>query len=198
MRTNGNYDKIALIGVCLAMPLPSLRAESPTPPSPPAIVYHATPILNSAYPSIVCRAMRSAKKTIKIAMFSISSGYSARNPMSLLMGECISAAKRGVRVTVIADFCDHADGNLYAVNARTLDYLRQNGVDTYFDSPKAKTHDKVVLIDDATLIVGSHNWSKAAMTENIETSIMIGSTPPDPAFARYFEEIKAACAPSRI
>lgn len=164
----------------------------------PAISYRATPIISGEYPAVVCGALRGAKQSIKIVMFSISAGYSTKNPMSLIMRECIDAAKRGVKVTVIADWCDHADGNVYTINARTLDYLRENGVDTYFDSPKTKTHDKLVLIDDATIIIGSHNWSKAAMLENAETSIMITSAPPDPAFSRYVEQIQSSCVPSRL
>lgn len=164
----------------------------------PAITYHATPIISGEYPAVVCRAMREAKQSIKVVMFSISAGYSTKNPMSMIMRECIDAVKRGVKVAVIGDWCDHADGNLYAVNVRTLDYLRENGVETYLDSPKTKTHDKMVLIDDATIIIGSHNWSKAAMLVNAEASVMISSTPPDPAFSRYFEQIKSSCAPSRL
>lgn len=198
MRSIGRAGAIALFA-CLSQGIPPpLRAETPPPSPRRAILYRATPIVNAAYPAVVSRAMRGAKRSIKIVMFSISAGYSPRNPMSTLMEECIGAARRGLRVTVIADFCDHADGNLYAINARTLEYLNQNGVETYFDHPKTKTHDKVVLIDDATLIVGSHNWSKAAMSRNVEVSIMITSSPPDPAFARYVEEIKSACLPSRI
>lgn len=200
MISTGKAFRVALSGaLCLATSLPDIHGELGTADGQVCTIsYLATPIISGEYPAVVCRAMRSAKRSIKIVMFSISAGYSPKNPMSLIMDECIGAAKRGVRVTVIADWCDHADGNLYAVNTRTLDYLRENGVDTYFDSPKTKTHDKLVLIDDATLIMGSHNWSKAAMTKNAEASIMITSAPPDPAFARYFEEIKSSCVPSRL
>lgn len=198
MRSIGRAGAIALFACLSQWFPPPLRAETPPPSPRRAILYRATPIVNAVYPAVVSRAMRGAKRSIKIVMFSISAGYSPRNPMSTLMEECIGAARRGLRVTVIADFCDHADGNLYAINARTLEYLNENGVETYFDHPKTKTHDKVVLIDDATLIVGSHNWSKAAMSRNVEVSIMITSSPPDPAFARYVEEIKSACLPSRI
>ncbi len=165
--------------------------------APPAIAYRVSPIIDGAYPAVVCRAMQSAKRSIKIAMFSISAGYSPRNPMTSLMGECIAAVKRGVRVTAVADMCDHADGNVYAINQRTLDYLRLNGVETYVDGPGTKTHDKLVLIDGATLVIGSHNWSKAAMTRNAEISVMIASDPPDPAFDRRFEEIRSSCVPAR-
>lgn len=161
------------------------------------ITYRATPIICGEYPAIVCRAMRSAKKSIKVAMFSISAGYAKRNPMSAIMREVIAAAERGVRVTVIADWCHHSGGNLYAVNERTLDYLREHGVETLFDSPAHKTHDKIVLIDDSVLVIGSHNWSRAAMESNSEVSVMVVSCPPDPAFARYFDEVKSACTPSR-
>ena len=50
------------------------------------------------------------------------------------------------------------------------------GIPTYIDSVHAGTHDKVMIIDQETVITGSFNFSKSAETQNSENVLIIRSS----------------------
>jgi phosphatidylserine/phosphatidylglycerophosphate/cardiolipin synthase-like enzyme len=52
-----------------------------------------------------------------------------------------------------------------------------------------KLHHKFALIDDITVIVGSHNWSKAANTTNDENTLVITSPTVAKHFRREFDRL---------
>lgn len=52
-----------------------------------------------------------------------------------------------------------------------------------------KLHHKFAVIDEATVIVGSHNWSKAANVENDETLLVIRNPTVAAHFNREFERL---------
>ena len=52
-----------------------------------------------------------------------------------------------------------------------------------------KLHHKFAVIDDHTVIVGSHNWSHAANTTNDETLMVIHNPTVAAHFSREFERL---------
>ena len=52
-----------------------------------------------------------------------------------------------------------------------------------------KLHHKFAVIDDSTIIIGSHNWSHAANTDNDETLLVIESPTVAAHFNREFERL---------
>ncbi|MEL6940633.1 MAG: phospholipase D-like domain-containing protein, partial [Cyanobacteria bacterium J06598_1] len=52
-----------------------------------------------------------------------------------------------------------------------------------------KLHHKFAIIDERTVIVGSHNWSHAANTNNDETLLVIQSPTVAAHFSREFERL---------
>ena len=61
--------------------------------------------------------------------------------------------------------------------------------------PGDKLHHKFAVIDEATVIIGSHNWSHAANTENDETLLVIRNPTVAAHFNREFERLSRAPSP---
>ena len=91
------------------------------------------------------------------------------NPVNGLVEELVLARRRGVEVKVVME-----DSRL---NQNRLAYrkLKDNEIDVSFDTAERLMHIKGLSIDDRYLVIGSTNWSTAAMTRNYELSALLDS-----------------------
>ncbi len=99
-----------------------------------------------------------------------------------LVNALAEAKERGVNVRVVLDQnVDWTEGSAFGFwdpsgkNRRAYEYLRQRGVDVFFDDKTDFTHAKLLVIDKETVILGSSNWSEKALTRNLETNVLIRS-----------------------
>ncbi len=80
-----------------------------------------------------------------------------------------AAAKRGLDVRVIVDAESAAKSNSRAGQAA------QGGVPVFTDAEHAVSHNKIIVIDGATVITGSYNFVKRAEYKNAENMLVIRS-----------------------
>jgi cardiolipin synthase len=98
-----------------------------------------------------------------------------------LVQALISAAKRGITVKVILDqnidFTEETNDNaIYQnKNQEAFELLRKNNVPVFYDEADVFTHAKALVIDNETVILGSTNWSKEALSRNNEANALIRS-----------------------
>ncbi|MFH1037132.1 MAG: phospholipase D-like domain-containing protein [PVC group bacterium] len=171
---------------------PSFDLDVPLGTSAVKPSYEVVSLIDKAYYPALHKAIKKAKKSIYVAMFIISMGNSASDPVRVLLNELIAAKKRGVDVKVMVENPLSSDSSLYEKNQEALAYLSKGGVEGSFDERKKELHDKFILIDEDILFVGNHNWSKQALTVNREVSVMVKSTPANPEFLKHFAYIKLA------
>jgi len=148
-----------------------------------------TSLLNRQYFNVTRNAIASANESISIVMYQMKSYETEKNPIKLMHDEMIKAVQRGVKVRVLLEKGEY-DGKVSSVtkeNQKTASYLKSKGIDVKLDSLEATTHDKLVVIDDSIVIVGSHNWSFSAMQENNEASVLIENKELADYYADYFE-----------
>jgi phosphatidylserine/phosphatidylglycerophosphate/cardiolipin synthase-like enzyme len=81
----------------------------------------------------------------------------------------VDAHKRGVRTEIILDKSQR--GEKYSA----ADFTAHMGVPTYIDSAYAIAHNKIMVIDQETVITGSFNFTKAAEERNAENVLIIKS-----------------------
>ena len=86
------------------------------------------------------------------------------------------AAGRGVKVQVLLDKSNRKDKH----SAKNL--ITRNNIPLRFDSPSGIAHNKVMVIDQSTVLTGSYNFSAAAYTRNTENLLVINN----PALAREY------------
>lgn len=104
--------------------------------------------------------LRTAKKTIQVAMFTFTRFDFAE--------ELIRASKRGVKVNVVID---RTSGS--GVSYKVASLLDSKKLGVSLSTGNKLLHHKLALIDDEILINGSANWTKAAFQENDDYFIVL-------------------------
>ena len=138
-----------------------------------------------------------AKESIYVVMYLASFDPTEPNSqVSQLLKGLVDAKNRGVQVKVILDqnldFTDEPGPNeIYKnKNQATFEYLRSNDIKVFYDTAETYTHAKAIVIDHETSILGSTNWSKAALTKNNEVNTIIHSKEFSQNLINQFDQIK--------
>lgn len=87
-----------------------------------------------------------------------------------LISALIAAKDRGVAVAIILD--PRSTGP----TSNWKRFLHNAGVDLAYDHEHRAMHAKTIVIDSATVIIGSANFTTPASTSNVEHSLLITST----------------------
>ena len=162
-----------------------------SPPSETPSRYRVTPLPDRDYHPAVLRELRRAEESVYLAMFLVAPDP-PRGPVIQLLNGLIAARKRGVEVKVALNHPGKIDDSVYTHNRAAIEYLKEGGVEAYFNDPEKSLHDKFLIIDDRVLIIGNHNWTREAMSIHLEISLLVRADPPDPNFVRHFASIQLA------
>lgn len=103
-----------------------------------------------------------AKTSIQVQAYSFTSAPIAK--------ALVEAHKRGVKVEAILDKSQKTEKYSEA------DFLLHEGIATQIDTKHAIAHNKIILIDDETVITGSFNFTSAAEKSNAENLLVIRSS----------------------
>ncbi|MHB9133613.1 MAG: phospholipase D family nuclease [Armatimonadota bacterium] len=122
----------------------------------------------------IVRALDNAKQSVLVQAYSFTSAPIAK--------ALVNAKKRGVRIQAILDKSNRT------AKYSSADFLAHAGVPTYLDDAHAIAHNKIIIIDNNTVITGSFNFSKAAEERNAENLLILRSPP---LAARYTENWQA-------
>jgi HKD family nuclease len=137
------------------------------------------------YFEVLHKALQEAKDSIYVEMYIIiTKPDDPENPVSILVDDLIQAKGKGVEVKVVIE--DTKFVKCYNAFSR----LKEAGVDVRLDSSRTFLHSKAVIIDGKISIVGSTNWSKAAICYNQEASVLIESREVAKRLVKGFLEIK--------
>jgi len=101
-----------------------------------------------------------ASREIKVQAYSFTS-----RPIA---GALLNAHRRGVKVDVILD-----KSNAETTKYGTANFMTNRGIPTFIDDQHAIAHNKVMVIDQQTVITGSFNFTRAAEEKNAENLLII-------------------------
>jgi phosphatidylserine/phosphatidylglycerophosphate/cardiolipin synthase-like enzyme len=118
---------------------------------------------NGGCTQAVVEALNAAKKTILVQAYSFTSAPIAK--------ALVDAKHRGVDVRVILDKSQRTERYSGAT------FLADGGIPTFIDAAHKIAHNKVMVIDDQTVITGSFNFTKAAESGNAENVLLILHAP---------------------
>jgi len=106
------------------------------------------------------------------------------------IGDALAKARRsGVEVQVILD--QSQEKQSYA----RWRVLSRAGIKVRFDAQHKIANNKIILIDDRTIITGSYNFTKAAEEENAENLLIIRNAPD--LFSQYLANFQKHLEHSR-
>lgn len=138
-----------------------------------ACCYGEELVLNNT-PAIVCfspqggctdtivKELNNAKSEILVQAYSFTS--------ALIAKALANAHNRGVNVQVILDKSQKKERYTSAT------FLSNANIPTFIDDRHAIAHNKIMIIDNKTVITGSFNFTKAAEEKNAENLLVINST----------------------
>lgn len=107
----------------------------------------------------IVQQIDAAKTVIHVQAYSFTSAPIAR--------ALIAAGRRSVKVIVILDASNRTQ------KYSAADFLAHEGVETYIDSQHAIAHSKIMIVDNAIVLTGSFNYTKAAAENNAENLLVI-------------------------
>jgi phosphatidylserine/phosphatidylglycerophosphate/cardiolipin synthase-like enzyme len=117
---------------------------------------------NGGCQDAVVSTIRHAKKSILVQAYSFTSA-----PIAEALKQAHSA---GINVAVILDRSQET-GHYSGIT-----YLKHAGIPVWLDRHHAIAHNKVMIIDNETVITGSFNFTKAAEKSNAENIIIINNS----------------------
>ena len=142
------------------------------------------PLVNEQYFNVTLSEINSAKSSIDIAMYEFK-WYETNNSATQIREALVKAHDNGIKIRLLMDQSKWYGEvtELSKSNKQMAEYLSGKGISVKLDSEKITTHDKLVVIDNEIVLVGSHNWGSSALTTNNEASVLI----KDKETAEYYE-----------
>jgi len=137
-----------------------------------------TPLIGADYPKIVIPLINNAKKNIDMVFYDWR-WY--ENQPSHVVQQFNSALVRAVRRGVII----RAVLNL----PELIPLLNSVGIKARVMREKRTLHSKMILIDEATLVIGSHNITRNAFSSNIESSVIVQIPQDQERFSQFFNNL---------
>lgn len=158
---------------CLVMMIAAASAVhffDRTPATPPAVNKVSIPgsMATRVYFSprggateAVTKEIDGARQSILVQAYSFTSAPIAK--------ALLAAHKRGVKVQAILDKSQRRE------KYTSANFLANSGIPTYIDDAHAIAHNKVMVIDNTTVITGSFNFTRAAEEKNAENLLVLAS-----------------------
>ena len=174
---------IATLAVCGSLLALGLIGIARRPPGDLLVTMPGEPL---AYVRTAERLIAGARSRIWVMQYVVRFD---EGPVGSLLAALAAARARGVEVRVALD-----RGKLYGSEApdpkndATAAWLAEHGIPVVWDEEGRTSHAKVLLVDDATAVIGSHNWTRSALVDNREVSAVI----TDPAQVARIRELIAS------
>jgi len=126
---------------------------------------------------LVVDALAHAHQTVLVQAYSFTSVPIAQ--------ALVEAKRRGVKVEVILDKSQRTE------HYSEADFLAHAGIPVRIDAVHAIAHNKVMVIDEETVITGSFNFTKAAEEHNAENLLVLHDAPLAAQYADNWQKHRA-------
>ncbi len=144
---------------------------------------------NQAKPALkeILKELSLAKKSVKITIYNFTHKKIAKRLKYI--------AKKGIKVKIIYDY----ESTIQKRNKSTIYYLsKYKNIETFRIKGKyvkkknyfGKMHQKIALIDDKVLILGSANWSYSGFGKNYEVVLILKDKDLAKKYSKFFDYIE--------
>jgi len=142
-------------------------------------------LLDRDYYRTILSILGNAGKSIYVVMYVVKyDPYESNDPVNILLRILANMSSRGLDVRVVVD------DTTYTSYPETIEFLKSSGVAVKLDESGSRTtHAKIVIVDNATAVLGSHNWTESALVSNREASIVTDCPNVVESLLRYFSDI---------
>lgn len=110
----------------------------------------------------IVQKIAQTQKNIRIQAYSFTSAPIAQ--------ALVEAQKRGIDIKIILD--DSQEKEKYS----SLDFFLHSNISTAVDKAHAIAHNKIMILDEQSVVTGSFNFTKAAEERNAENVVFLNDT----------------------
>ncbi len=142
----------------------------------------ARPVLDRAYLDTAVTMINNATKFVHIAVYE----FRIYNTTMPIANALIKAKQRGVDVKILLD-ASTWNTKTTSKNKKTIEFFKQHGIEAKYDSLTKTMHAKFIVVDNATVLVGSTNIVYYGLTQNHEANIMLKNEEIAKQFENYFQ-----------
>lgn len=143
------------------------------------------------YLPVVLQLIRTACQSILVTMFAVPGRETEQVARERLFRALADAVRRDVYVRLVLHTPVSPNDALGPAHSDLAERLRAMGIDVRLVAPTAPLHEKMVVVDAAKIVIGSHNWSEGALTGKRvhECSALIVLPRQDHRFADYVMQL---------
>lgn len=135
-------------------------------------------IIGKEFPEKVIPLIDQSKNSIDIVVFDWRwYPQHLASPAQLFNQSIVRAVRRGVNVRAISN-----NDQIHAI-------LTEAGIKSKRAYSKRVMHVKLMIIDESTIIIGSHNYTQNAFQMNQEMSVILRDVGADNRFQKFFNNI---------
>ncbi len=150
-------------------------------------------LLNKEYTFKLMKYLDKAKKEVIISsfMWCCRPGKYGSFPCKIL-DKVIHLVKKGVKVTIILETDIKSENSCNKVIPLIFKHTllkKYKNLKIYFDDPLKRSHQKIFLIDNYIVFLGSHNITQSALKYNNEVSVLIKSKKIYKKLKNYLENV---------
>jgi len=142
--------------------------------------------------------LEAGKNHVDVCMFYIalpSAGHPTRRLLDTLAKKAAKGCK--VRVLVDQDGKDDPYGS-HLINAASVQFLADHGVETKGDATESLMHSKFVVIDQELVVIGSHNWTAGSFFNYSDLSVVISGREAGRIWQDRFERLWSRAAEFKV
>jgi len=166
--------RLSIIFIVFAIVFLNVFPAYPSDDSSPEKI---TDLSDRKYEQALIDLLDNAKESIVVSMYGISTGAGEKTPVMLLLNDLLEARKRGVSVTMYLNTrfrdTDKSEGSF--IKSPVFKELKDSGCVIYLIPSSRKLHDKLIIVDNRYVVIGSTNWSNSALRRDFESNALIDS-----------------------
>ncbi|MGB9816311.1 MAG: phospholipase D-like domain-containing protein [Desulfurococcaceae archaeon] len=140
---------------------------------------------DNEYLGKLLHVLDNANKSVYVVMYVVK--YDPRevdDPVNTILEKLVELRGKGLDIKIVVD------DETYESYQDTIEYLKYNNVPVKLDESGSRTtHAKIVIIDGEVVLIGSHNWTESALSNNHETTLMVYSKDLAKQVVDYFYRI---------
>jgi phosphatidylserine/phosphatidylglycerophosphate/cardiolipin synthase-like enzyme len=145
----------------------ALEPGSTTVPATGQVEYAFSP--REGAEGLVLKVIRSSRHDIRMLAYALTSAP--------VVEALVAAKKRGVDIAVVADYKENVSADHSGKARAALSALANAGIAVRTIDVYAIHHDKVLVVDGATVQTGSFNYTQAAQKSNSENVMVLWNNP---------------------
>lgn len=121
-------------------------------------------LANGEYLPVLLDLIRNAHQSVLASMYVMGDPQKDQPNLDQLTAALSQAVRRGVYVHLLLHMPLPETVTMNKIHQDWAEKLRAQGVDVRLHIPAISLHEKVVVVDLAKVLIGSHNWSEGALS----------------------------------